>query len=151
MTFARYSNRITPVWLNSTSQNALRAVLYIAEQGDVGLVPVDDIATSLGIPRNYLSKTMHALTRAGVLRSVRGRNGGFQLVDAPEDLVLSRIVAPFQPALERRCLMGRAVCGDANPCQVHDRWSRVANDVQAFFNQTTVAQTLKKDPAVPKS
>lgn len=133
------------MWLNSTSQNALRAVLFIAEQGTDALVPVDDIATSLGIPRNYLSKTMHALTRAGVLRSVRGRHGGFQLVDSPEELVLARIVGPFQPAGERRCLMGRPVCADTHPCLVHDRWARVANEVQAFFNETTVADTLKKD------
>lgn len=133
------------MWLNSTAQNALRAVLFIAEHGDVEPVRVDDIAESLAIPRNYLSKTMHALARAGVLRSLRGRNGGFQLVDPPSALVLWRIVAPFQPADERRCLMGRETCGDAHPCLVHDRWARVASNVETFFSQTTVADLLKKD------
>ena len=134
------------MWLSSTAQNALRAVLYIAEHGTDEPVRVDDIAASLDIPRNYLSKTMHALTRADVLRSVRGRHGGFQLVDAPNALVLARIVGPFQPAGEKRCLMGRETCGDAHPCLVHNRWSRVASDVEKFFGQTTVADLLKKDP-----
>lgn len=133
------------MWINSTAQNALRAVLYIAEHGGGAPVRVDDIAASLKCPRNYLSKTMHALTRAGVLTSVRGRNGGFQLAEPPSRLVLSRVVAPFEPAGERRCLLGRATCGDAHPGLVHDRWSRVASDVEEFFRKTTVAELLRKD------
>ena len=135
------------MFLNATAQNALRAVLYIAVHGADVPVRVDSVAASLECPRNYLSKTLHALTRAGVLRSVRGRHGGFQLVDSPTALVLSRVVGPFQPKGERRCLLGRVTCGDAHPCPAHHRWSRVASDLEGFFGQTTVADLLKQDPA----
>jgi Rrf2 family iron-sulfur cluster assembly transcriptional regulator len=133
------------MWLNSTAQNALRAVLYIAEHGTGGPVRVDDIAASLGCPRNYLSKTLHALARAGILRSTRGPKGGFELVDPAEELSLSQVVGPFEPAGERRCLMGRANCRDSHPCLVHHRWSGVATTVEEFFGQTTVADLLKHD------
>jgi Rrf2 family protein len=130
------------MWLNSTAQTALRAVLHIAEHAGEGSVRVDDIATSLRTPRNYLSKTLHALARAGVLRSARGPKGGFQLADPPSRLVLSRVIGPFTPAGERRCLVGRADCGDAHPCLAHHRWSRVARGVEDFFGETTVADLL---------
>ncbi len=133
------------MWLNSTAQNALRAVLYIAEHAADGPVRVDDVAASLDSPRNYLSKTLHALARAGVLRSTRGPKGGFQLVDPPDRLALARVVRPFEPAGERRCLMGRATCGDAHPCQIHHRWSRTATAVEDFFDHTTVADLLRQD------
>lgn len=134
------------MWLNSTAQNALRAVLHIADHSVVGPVRVDDIAASLDCPRNYLSKTLHVLARAGVLRSARGPKGGFQLVDSPDRLTLSRVVGPFQPAGERRCLVGRANCGDGHPCLAHHRWSGVAAAVEDFFEQTTVADLLRQDP-----
>ncbi|MEO8478755.1 MAG: Rrf2 family transcriptional regulator [Gemmatimonadota bacterium] len=127
------------MWLNTTAQTALRAVLYIAERGADTPVRVDDIATALGGPRNYLSKTLHALAREGVLRSSRGPGGGFQLVDPPTVLTLARVVAPFEPADDRRCLVGRPHCGDANPCQAHHRWSTVAAQVESFFGETTIA------------
>jgi Rrf2 family protein len=133
------------MWLNSTAQNALRAVLHIAEHATDGPVRVDDVAASLRCPRNYLSKTLYALARAGVLRSARGRNGGFQLADPPDRLTLSRVVGPFEPAGQRRCLVGRADCGNAHPCLAHSRWSRVAAVVEDFFGQTTVADLLKQD------
>ncbi|NOT07337.1 MAG: Rrf2 family transcriptional regulator [Gemmatimonadales bacterium] len=120
-------------------------MLYIAEHAADGPVRVDDIAAALRTPRNYLSKTLHILARAGVLRSARGPKGGFQLADPPDRLALSRVVGPFEPAGERRCLVGRANCGDTHPCQAHHRWSRVAASVENFFRQTMVADLLKQD------
>ena len=131
------------MWLNSTAQNALRAVLYVAEHATGEPVSVDDVAAALKCPRNYLSKTMHVLARSGVLRSVRGRHGGFQLTEPPERLTLTRVVSPFQPAGERRCLLGRATCGDARPCAAHHHWSGVASDIEAFFGETTIADLLQ--------
>ena len=134
------------MWLNSTAQNALRAVLYIANQHGSEPVRVDEIAAALECPRNYLSKTLHTLTRAGVLTSMRGRHGGFQLAVAPEALHLGQVVASFVPAGER-CLLGRSGCGSTQTCLVHHRWSRVASRVEEFFGKTTVAELLLQDPA----
>ncbi|HET9065579.1 MAG TPA: Rrf2 family transcriptional regulator [Gemmatimonadales bacterium] len=127
------------MWLNTTAQTALRAVLYIAEQGAAAPIRVDDIAKAVGGPRNYLSKTLHVLAREGVLRSSRGPGGGFQLVEPPAALTLARVIGPFEPADDRRCLVGRPHCGDANPCQAHRRWSSVAHQVESFFGDTTIA------------
>jgi Rrf2 family protein len=135
------------MWLSSTAQNALRAVLYLAERGNEVPVRVDDIALALRTPRNYLSKTLHALSRAGVLQSTRGPKGGFQLSRVPDQLWLSDVIAPFQPVGERRCLMGREACGDADPCRAHHRWSQVAAGVEAFFAQTSVADLTRQGQA----
>ena len=132
------------MWLNSTAQSALRAVLHIAGQGG-GAVRVEDIAASLGCPRNYLSKTLHALARAGVLRSTRGPRGGFRLADPPDRVTLARVVRPFEPANDQRCLLGRAGCGDAHPCAAHRDWSGVAAAVEAYFGRTTVAGLLQRN------
>ena len=70
--------------VSRTSQHALRAVLYLARRWSEGPVPVDTIAAALGAPRNYLSKTLNALTKAGVLRSARGPMGGFTLAVPPQ-------------------------------------------------------------------
>jgi Rrf2 family iron-sulfur cluster assembly transcriptional regulator len=131
------------MWLSGTSQSALRAVLYLAGQPAGRPVPVDEIADALDCPRNYLSKTLYALTRAGVLQSTRGPGGGFRLVDPPGRLAIARVVAPFEPVGERRCLVGRPECGGTHPCQAHNRWTHVATVVEAFFDQTTVADLLR--------
>ena len=114
------------MWLSSTAQQAIHAVLCIASAADHGPVRVDEIAAALGCPRNYLSKTLSSLVRAGVLKSERGPKGGFQLSTAPEKVTLAQVIAPFEPVGQRRCLLGRPQCGDKNPCMLHERWLRVA-------------------------
>lgn len=135
------------MWLNSTAQNALRAVLHIAEHGVEAPVRAVAIARSLECPHSYLSKTLRTLARAGVLRVVRGRQGGFQLTVPANRLVVARVVAPFQPAGKRRCLLGRAACLDSRPCPAHRHWSAITAGVEAFFGQTTVADLMVKRPA----
>lgn len=47
---------------------------------------------------------------------------------------------------ERPCLLGRATCGDRNPCAAHHRWAKVAGRVDEFFNTTTIATLLRDNP-----
>lgn len=128
--------------LPQTAVYALRAVYCIAEQPGGDPVRVDTIAQRLKVPRNYLSKTLHQLTRAGVLRSVRGPRGGFALVKATSRLTLSEIITPFLPQEGKLCVMGRGACNDRAPCAAHHRWKVVAAEMRTFFNRTTVADLV---------
>jgi Rrf2 family protein len=129
--------------LSQTAEYALRAVLYVAQHGD-RLVQVSEMAQALRIPRNYLSKTVHALAREGVLESTRGKSGGFRLAQPPNRLYVVQVVSPFDRLDEvRHCLLGRPQCSDRAACAAHTRWKEVAERVAAFFRETTVAELLE--------
>ncbi len=130
------------MWLSDTTRYALRAIVHIAEHGVHAPVRVDAIATDLQVPQNYLSKTLHAMARAGLLRSVRGPRGGFQLARAPKSITLGQVAALFDDVAPRRCLLGRASCGWKNPCVVHPRWEAVSDALHTFFRETTIADLL---------
>jgi len=130
--------------LSQTAEYALRAVLYVAEHGDDRLVQVSEMARMLRIPRNYLSKIVHALVREGVLHSTRGKSGGFRLAVAPDRLYVVEVVAPFGSLGEaRHCLLGRPQCSDRTACAAHTRWKNVAERVAEFFRETTIAELLE--------
>ena len=137
------------MWISGTTQYALRAVLFVAEHGSEEPVRVDAIATALNVPRNYLSKTLHTLARAGVLRSGRGPRGGFQLASPPDEISLARVAAPFDNLASGGCLLGRASCGWKNPCSVHPHWEAVSSSLQSFFRDTTIADLLGSIAARP--
>lgn len=129
--------------LSQTAEYALRTVLHIA--GD-GPAPhrVEGLAAALGIPRNYLSKTLHQLARVGVLDSTRGPGGGFRLARPPHRIRLIDVVRPFDDLGEgRRCLLGNAVCSDRTACEAHQRWKDVSERLGAFFRETTVGDLMK--------
>lgn len=131
------------VLLSQTSKYAVRAAIHLAQHREEGPGRVAAIAEQLGIPRNYLSKILHQLARAGILDSERGPRGGFRLTAAPEALTLYQIVEPVDAGfLDRRCLLGRPECSDRNPCPAHGRWAEVADEIESFLTETTLADLL---------
>ena len=129
--------------LSGTAEYALRAVVCLARRPNHAPVRASDLAASVSVPRNYLGKVLHDLVRAGILKSTRGKNGGFQLAVDPGDLTLLQIVSLFDQIGERRrCLLGRPECSESDPCPVHHRWKECADHVQRFFTDTTVGDVL---------
>src|SRR5687767_1171858 len=100
--------------LTQTAQYALRTVVRLAA-GEEERCTVEQLAAELGMPRNYLSKTLHVLARAGVVESTRGKHGGFRLRRAPHRTTLREVIAPFEEVGQRACLLGKATCNDRHP------------------------------------
>jgi Rrf2 family transcriptional regulator, iron-sulfur cluster assembly transcription factor len=127
--------------VSQTGEYALRAVLHIAQQD--GPTTAEAVADAVGAPRNYLHKVLHVLVRHGVLRSLRGRTGGFSVALPLEQLTLHAVVAPFDAIpSRRRCILGRAECSESDPCTAHWHWQSVAESITTFFRSTTVADLL---------
>jgi Rrf2 family protein len=131
--------------LTQTAEYALRGVLFLGALPQGTLVRVGDMAASLEIPRNYLSKVMYELARREILASLRGPHGGFSLARDPATLTLSEVIEPFD-SFEDRCLLMRRECSDRNPCIAHHQWKRVASEVRGFFRNTTIAELLATAP-----
>jgi Rrf2 family transcriptional regulator, iron-sulfur cluster assembly transcription factor len=143
--------------LNHSADHALRAVLFVARQHSAAPCSADVIAAAIGVPRNYLGKLLHALTQVGVLTSIRGPRGGFSLAIPAEELTLAAVVEPFQRLPERRaCLLGNGACNPARPCDSHERWQEMTDQLTTFFQSTTVALmlsggTASTDPINPSA
>jgi Rrf2 family protein len=136
---------LIPTMLSHTVEYALRATLFVARSHPQAL-PVMEIAEGIDAPRNYLAKILGELARIGVLESSRGPGGGFRLARAPEQVVLAHVVNAIDGTEERRCLLGRGRCGENPGCTAHARWAPIANDVDAFFGTTTLADLLHPLP-----
>ncbi len=136
--------------ISKTGEYALRAVVYIVTEGKGASMRANEIAEALGVPANYLSKTLHQLARAGILSSERGPRGGFRLAGSPEQLSLADVLAPLDPTwLECGCLLGLPSCSEVNSCALHERWKSVREPVCRFFQETTLAEVLGARSVVP--
>ena len=136
--------------LSQTAEYALRAVVLLAARTPGSTARVGELADELDIPQNYLSKTLHTLTRAGVLVSARGKGGGFALARPAGSISLFEIVDPFDRLGSKpACLMGQAECSEAHACAAHHRWKEVSSRVQGFFRKTSVADLADSAAAKP--
>lgn len=127
--------------LSQTVEYALRATLFVARNHPAPQ-PVSEIADGVEAPRGYLAKILSELAKSGILESSRGPGGGFRLARTPDGLVLADIVHALDGTHERRCLLGHGRCGDNPSCTAHVRWAPIANEMDAFFGKTTLADLL---------
>ena len=65
--------------ISQTAEYALRAVVCLARSAPERRWTVRDIHEQTDVPEGYLSKVMQLLARAKIVRSQRGRTGGFRL------------------------------------------------------------------------
>jgi Rrf2 family protein len=108
-----------------TGKYAIRALLYLADSDGDRTVTASEIATAEGIPPYYLAKVLKDLSNAGILSSVRGRGGGFQLSRPAKQITVLEVLEAAE-GLSRRvkaCVLGLDECTDEAPCAMHDYWS----------------------------
>jgi Rrf2 family nitric oxide-sensitive transcriptional repressor len=82
--------------LTSFSDYAFRLLIYAASHPE-RLVTIEEAAGKFAISRAHLMKVANQLTRAGFLKSVRGRSGGLTLARAPEEIRLSEVLKAVEP------------------------------------------------------
>lgn len=128
--------------LSRTAEYAVRATIVLAGHFGERCVSVDEIASILGAPRNYLSKTLRTLAHRGILTSARGPGGGFSLAVAPAVLTIADVVDVFaepKPALAR-CLLREAPCDPAHPCSAHRRWTQITLGARELLLRTAISE-----------
>ena len=131
--------------LSRTAGYALHAVVAIAErEGESQPVPAAEVAEALDIPSKYLAKILQSLARDGLLRSERGRTGGFRLSRSPARICLIDVVRCFDDlGRERQCLLGRGTCSEVGGCPAHAEWREASAPAFEFFERRTVADLME--------
>jgi Rrf2 family protein len=78
--------------LSQKGRYALRALIVLAEHEGKEPMMIADIAEEAGVPRKFLEQILLELRKRGILRSQRGRSGGYQLAKAPKDISFADII-----------------------------------------------------------
>ena len=130
---------------------AIRALTCMAGQEDrQNPVSAADVAEAESIPPFYLAKVLQDLARADLLKSVRGRGGGFVLKRAPEDIKILDILEAVEDIrrLTTECVLGLDECNDDVPCPLHETWKRfrenLLGDLDKLTLQDLVVELAKK-------
>ena len=122
-----------------TTEYALRALGYMASR-EGEMLSADQLHAKLKIPKKYLQRLLTDLKRSGLLKSERGRNGGFTLSRRTADITLAEIVHAVEGTRQRpECFFGFAKCALDAPCAMHDVWMRSQNTVREALHTTRLA------------
>jgi Rrf2 family protein len=96
--------------ISEAASIAFHTAAYLA-QNPGRLVSSREIAGTLGVSENHLSKVLQRLAHSGIVQSTRGPKGGFRIREAWERIrlieIYEAIEGPISPA---RCLLNLPIC-----------------------------------------
>ncbi len=96
------------------------ALTHLCTQRD-RVVSAREISERFGIPLPLLSNIMKVLSRRGLVRSVRGTSGGYQLTEDPGRIRLTQVIEALEGPFRLTECMSREPCGDGkeDTCGCH--------------------------------
>jgi Rrf2 family protein len=78
--------------LSQKARYALHALIVLAEHGDAEPLQIADIAEEARVPRKFLEQILLELKKRGIVRSTRGRAGGYLIGKAPKDISFADVI-----------------------------------------------------------
>ncbi len=117
------------VKLNKSTQYALYAIVELSSQPDA-VLSVAHIAKKYSISDHHVAKVLQQLVRSGLIRSIRGTNGGFQIATDPKKVTMLDVVNIFEP---QHSATDCPLVGAINSCDLQPECGIgvVLNEIQA--------------------
>ena len=122
------------------TEYAIRGLSELASRPHGRSVLLDDIIPGTGLPRDFLGKIFQKLVKTGILKSAKGRGGGFSLARPAHEISLRNIIEALEgPQLLDRCVVGLEKCNDQMPCAQHDLYKPIRQRLNDYLDTTTLA------------
>ena len=130
--------------LTTKGRYAVTAMLDIALHHEQGPVSVAEVAERQAISSAYLEQLFSKLKRAGLLRSVRGPGGGYELARRLTDVNVAHIIAAVGEGVDATRCKGTADCQDGATCLTHDLWTALSHRIDEFLSGVTLADLVSR-------
>jgi len=117
--------------LNQATYYAMKISLFLAKQDNNHVVEASAIYTSESIPKRFFFKIIGDLTKSGIVKSIRGRNGGFILGRKAEDINFYNIIEAMEgPITLSPCLLNFSKCNNTTEyCIMHKKLEDSRNEL----------------------
>jgi Rrf2 family protein len=127
------------------TEYALRALVYIQVQNHEGKRPgTDETAREIGSPYFFTAKILQRLVRHGLIKSLKGKGGGFYFDKDKPDLKIKELISITESKRDFACCgFGLGQCNAGNPCPLHDRYVPIRDAFENLVSNETI-QSLAK-------
>ena len=132
--------------ISAKSRYALYLMLALAMQPEGVNLSVKTVAEGQGISEKYLEQIIPLLTRAGMVRSVRGAKGGYHLTRDPEDYTGGAILRAAEGSIAPVSCLDDEVnqCARCKECVTLDLWAQVDQAISNVVDHVTLADLVDK-------
>jgi len=127
--------------LSRLADYAVLLMSYMAREPE-GIHTALGMSSSTRVPVPTVSKILATLARAGLLESIRGRDGGYRLVLSPRTISVQQIISAVDgPIALTVCLEnGGTPCDLENICPSQPNWRRINDALRNALDGVSLSE-----------
>ena len=131
--------------ITRNSDYAIRALCCIAKCSS-DIVSVKELVKDLKMPRPFLRKILQQLRRKGILKSYKGKNGGFALAIKPEKIYVGQLMEIFQGTIKlQEHTFRKKICPEIKSCVLKKKLDVIEKYIISELNSLSIASLLRKE------
>lgn len=130
--------------VSTKGRYALTVMVDLARRSESGYVSLSDIAESENLSMKYLESIIAILNKGGMLKSLRGKNGGYMLAREPKDYSINEILLLTEGTLAPvNCIMQDGVqCDKAATCSTLPLWAGLDRVIENYLKGVTLEDII---------
>ncbi|HHW94382.1 MAG TPA: Rrf2 family transcriptional regulator [Mogibacterium sp.] len=130
--------------VSTKGRYAMTVMVDIAKNSNGKYVSLADIARRENLSNKYLESIISILIKGGMLKSLRGKNGGYKLTREPKDYNISEILRLTEGTLASvNCIMQEGVtCDKAATCSTLPLWTGLDMVIESYLGSITLKDII---------
>ena len=138
--------------LSQKTRYTIRALQHLADAYGDGPVRLDAIADAQNIPRKFLTVILSEMAREGIVISLRGREGGYELGLPPVDIRYGDIIRltrgslALVPCASRNAHETCTNCLPEVECRLRALMLQLRDETAAMLDRMTLADPITLEP-----
>jgi Rrf2 family iron-sulfur cluster assembly transcriptional regulator len=128
--------------LTTKGRFAVTAMIDVALNGTRGPVTLAAVSERQRISLSYLEQLFGKLRRHGLVESVRGPGGGYNLARPADAVSVADVILAVDEPIDATQCGGRENCHDDRRCMTHDLWAALNAHIFSFLRSVTLAQLV---------
>ena len=135
--------------ISTKGRYGLRAMYELARTDAAGPVSIKSIAEGQSISETYLEQLFSKLRAAGLVKSIRGAQGGYLLARPAGEITVGDILKVLEgPLTPADCVTKE--CENAKDCYAHSIWMKIYQGINQVVESITLEDMVNEDTSERK-
>ena len=132
--------------LTTKGRFAVTAMVDLAMRQTRGPVTLAAISERQEISLSYLEQLFGKLRKGGLVKSVRGPGGGYQLARAATGVTVAEIISAVDEPIDATQCGGRENCHGDRRCMTHDLWANLNATMIGYLRSVSLGDLVASQP-----
>ena len=130
--------------LTTKGRYAVTAMLDLAIHARIEPVILVDISERQSISISYLEQLFAKLRKNGLVSSVRGPGGGYQLARHGADIFIAQIIDAVDELVDATRCAGQGDCQQGMMCLTHELWTDLSHQIHTFLSSLSLEELVRR-------